>query len=70
MKQIIIFTLLFINCSLFGQRSSCSGGHSLKDSGKEYRMAKRALKERNKIRANKVYPAHCWAYYAKQSNSN
>ena len=63
MKHIIFLILLFLSCSLFGQRSSCSGGHSLKDSGKEYRMAKRAAKARQQQRINKVYPAHCWAYY-------
>ena len=65
MKHIIFLILLFISGSLFGQRSSCSGGRSLKDSGKEFRMAKRAAKARQEARLNKIYPAHCWAYYVR-----
>jgi len=55
---------------MFGQHSACTHGHGIKHQDFSHYKAKRALKERNKARANKVYQAHCWAYYVKQQSNS
>lgn len=66
-----MISLMLCSTKLLAQHSACTHGHGIKHQDFSRYKAKRALKKRNEERPNKVYHAHCWAYYVKlQSNSN